>query len=115
MVSFELIFTLSFTPDNEASVDRLTSAWLSSVNFMLPVSYLIRKLLPLVAKSKASSALPPFVSNLELIAVLISSQNWKLSEILTTLPTQWLATLDAVPAPLLVEVLFTVTVPAEAS
>jgi hypothetical protein len=75
------------------NVFKLTSEVSSSVNFIEFPSFLILNALPLKSRSNVVLVLPPVASSLLLIAVLISSQKAKLSEIITVAPTTWLVPL----------------------
>ena len=75
VVSFIVTATFVSAPQPEASVDNETSGFASSLNFIIPPSFLNLQLLPVNAKSNADVEFVPSLPSLLFIAVAMSSQN----------------------------------------
>ena len=76
VVSFNVIAVFLSAPAAAAIVESVISALLSSLNIIFPSpSKLILNRLPETVKSNVVVVFPPSLSNLLLIAVLISDQN----------------------------------------
>jgi len=75
VVSFIVTATFVSAPQPEASVGNETSGFASSLNFIIPPSFLNLQLLPVNAKSNADVEFVPSLPSLLFIAVAMSSQN----------------------------------------